>query len=163
MSPTERAIYNAYLANPNVNKYSELVRQLCDDPRIADEIKGQLSSCKTPEDIEKTLVKHYQKDVETMQNKIDLTLYRIKKIQRRITVIEYKRQRKYLKQKGFKVKIQFPAKIYDPKFENKKELNRAKLKCLMMSHPTRKEESNSIKQSKKVLRKSINRNSKNII
>lgn len=30
-----------------------------------------------------------------------------------------------------------------------------------MSHPTRKEESNSIKQSKKVLRKSINRNSKN--
>jgi len=123
MSPTERAIYNAYLANPNVNKYSELVRQLCDDPRIVDEIKSQLSDCKTPEDIEKTLVKHYQKDVETMQFKIDHTLYRIKKTERRITIIEYKRQRKYLKQKGFRVKIEYPLKIYDPKFENKKLLN----------------------------------------
>lgn len=123
MSPTERAIYNAYLANPNTNKYSKLVRQLCDDPRIADEIKNELSDCKTPEDIEKTLVKHYQKDVETMQLKIDFTEYRIKKIERRITIIEYKRQRKYLKQKGFKVKIEYPLKIYDERFENKKGLS----------------------------------------
>jgi SNF2 family DNA or RNA helicase len=122
MSPTERAIYNAYLANPNINRFSELVRQLCDDPRIADEIKGELSDCKTPEDIEKTLVKHYQKDVELMQNKIDFTNYRIKKTERRITIIEYKRQRKYLKQKGFRVKIEYPQKIYDPKFENRKGL-----------------------------------------
>lgn len=122
MSPTERAIYNAYLANPNINKYSELVRQLCDDPRIADEIKSQLSDCKTPDDIEKTLVKHYQKDVELMQNKIDLINYRIKKTERIITIIEYKRQRKYLKQKGFRVKIEYPPKIFDAKFENKKQL-----------------------------------------
>ena len=122
MSPTERAIYNAYLANPNINKYCELVRQLCDDPRIADEIKGELSDCKTPEDIEKTLVKHYQKDVELMENKIAFTEYRIKKTERRITIIEYKRQRKYLKQKGFRVRIEYPAKIFDQKFENKKQL-----------------------------------------
>lgn len=122
MSPTERAIYNAYLANPNINKYSELVRQLCDDPRIAEEIKGELSDCKTPEDIEKTLVKHYKKDVELMENKIAFTEYKIKKVERRITIIEYKRQRKYLKQKGFRVKIDYPVKIYDPKFENKKSL-----------------------------------------
>jgi hypothetical protein len=122
MSPTERAIYNAYLANPNINKYSRLVRQLCDDPRIADEIKDKLSDCKTPEDIEKTLVNHYQKDVEIMQFKIDFTNYRIKKTDRRITIIEYKRQRKYLKQKGFKVKIEYPPKIYDERFENKKQL-----------------------------------------
>ena len=120
MSPTERAIYNAYLANPNINKYSELVRQLCDDPRIADEIKSSLSDCKTPEDIEKTLVKHYQKDVDAMQLKIDHTNYRIKKTERRISIIEYKRQRKYLKQKGFRVKIEYPEKIYDARFENKK-------------------------------------------
>lgn len=120
MSPTERAIYNAYLANPNINKYSELVRQLCDDPRIANEIKSELSECKTPEDIEKTLVKHYEKDVQLMQDKIDLINYRIKKTERRITIIEYKRQRKYLKQKGFRVKIDFPPKIFDVKFENKK-------------------------------------------
>jgi SNF2 family DNA or RNA helicase len=120
MSPTERAIYNAYLANPNINKYSELVRQLCDDPRIADEIKSSLSDCKTPEDIEKTLVKHYQKDVDDMQLKIDFTNYRIKKTERKIIIIEYKRQRKYLKPKGFRAHIEFPEKIYDARFENKK-------------------------------------------
>jgi SNF2 family DNA or RNA helicase len=57
-----------------------------------------------------------------MQNKIDLINYRIKKTERIITIIEYKRQRKYLKQKGFRVKIEYPPKIFDAKFENKKQL-----------------------------------------
>jgi len=123
MSPTERAIYNAYLANPNINRYSTLVRQLCDDPRIAEEIKGELSECKTPEDIEKTLVKHYQRDVELVANKIEFIKYRIKKLERKIVVVNYKRQRKYLRIKGWEVKLELPDKIYDPKFENKELLD----------------------------------------
>mgnify|MGYP003350418865 CR=1 FL=1 len=122
-SPTERAIYNAYLADPNVRKFSKLVRQLCCDPRIADEIKATLSTCTTLEDIEKKMVQHYKKAADTAQFKVDLIKYRIKKLERRITVTEYRRQRKFLKQIGYRVIIDFPPKIYDQIYEREAEEN----------------------------------------
>ena len=56
LTPTERAIYNAYIVNSNVDKLSIQARQMCTDPRIVEELKSELSDCKTPEDIQKTMV-----------------------------------------------------------------------------------------------------------
>jgi SNF2 family DNA or RNA helicase len=116
-SPTERAIYNAYLADPNIRKFSKLVRQLCCDPRIADEIKSTLSTCTTLEDIEKKMVQHYKKVADAAQFKVQLTKYKISKLERRIKVTEYKRQRKFLKQIGYRVMIDFPPKIFEQIYE----------------------------------------------
>ena len=119
LSPTERAIYSAYLANPNIHRFSVLVRQLCNDPRLADEIKISISTCKTPEDIEKMMVKHYKTVANESLDKLELIKYRFKKLLRKITVVEYKRYRRFLKAKDTLVKIEYPPKIYDPKYEKK--------------------------------------------
>jgi SNF2 family DNA or RNA helicase len=119
LSPTERAIYSAYLANPNINRFSVLVRQLCNDPRLAEEIKFNISTCKTPEDIEKMMVTHYQNAASHALEKVNIIKYSISKLLRKITVTQYKRCRKFQRQLGNKVKIEFPPKIYDPKFEKK--------------------------------------------
>lgn len=121
LSPTERAIYSAYLANPNVNRFSVLVRQLCNDPRLADEIKTSISTCKTPEDIEKMMVKHYQTVATQAKERLELLQYRLKKLVRKITVTEYKRYRRFLKSKDTWVEIEYPPKIYDQKYEKKVE------------------------------------------
>ena len=39
-------------------KLSIQSRQMCTDPRIVEELKSELSDCKTPEDIQKTMVNH---------------------------------------------------------------------------------------------------------
>ena len=110
---TERMMYNAYLTDPNVNRFSEIVRQICCHPRIADEIKDVLSKCKTLSDIENSMVSHYKKQYEHAHRGV----YKIKKLiaktERRILIIQYKRQRKYLKQKGYRVKINLPEFEFD--------------------------------------------------
>jgi hypothetical protein len=116
-TPTERAIFNAYVVNSNIDKHSILVRQLCCDPRIVSELKDQLSGCKTPEDIQRTMVEHYKKTMDKAAKKIRFIQYRIKKCERNIKVVEYRRYRKYLKQIGYKVKIEYPEKIVDPEFD----------------------------------------------
>lgn len=121
LSQTERAIYSAYLANPNISRFSILVRQLCNDPRLAEEIKLNISTCKTPEDIEKMMVKHYQTTASNALEKVEIIKYRMKKLARKITVTQYKRYRKFLKQLNYKVVIEYPPKIYDAKYEKKLE------------------------------------------
>ena len=121
LSQTERAIYSAYLANQNINRFSVLVRQLCNDPRLADEIKMNISTCKTPEDIEKMMVKHYQNVAENALEMVDIMKYRIKKLLRKIKVTEFKRYRRLLKGKNIIVKIYYPPKVYDAKYEKKLE------------------------------------------
>ena len=106
-SKTEWMMYNAYLANPNVDKFSILVRQICCHPKIADEIKTSLSNCKTLEDIEKMMVKHYENQMLKAFNKFKYIEYRITNTQKKIKMLEWKRQRKFLKQLNFKVKIKF--------------------------------------------------------
>ena len=69
-TPTERAMYNAYLANPNNSEFSVYLRQLCCHPNLAYETKEFLSQCKTLEDIEKMMVIHYQKEVEKANKKV---------------------------------------------------------------------------------------------
>jgi len=117
-TPIERAMFNAYIANSNIDKKSVLVRQLCCDPRIVNELKDELSTCKTPEDIQRTMVKHYKNAMEESAKKVRIIKYRIKKHERNIKVSEFRRYRKYLKQLGNQVIIDYPEKIFDPEFDN---------------------------------------------
>ena len=105
---TERMMYNAYLTDPNVNRFSEIVRQICCHPKIADEIKGVLSKCKTLSDVENSMVSHYKKQYEHALRGVNKIKRLISKTERRILIVEYKRQRKFLKQKGYQVKIDLP-------------------------------------------------------
>jgi len=98
---TERMMYNAYLANPNNDKYSKFLRQLCCHPKLADETKELLANCKTLGDIEKLMVEHYKQQM-TESHKI-VTYYdqRIEITRKKIKIIERKRQKKYLIQIGY--------------------------------------------------------------
>jgi SNF2 family DNA or RNA helicase len=118
-TPTERAMYNAYIVNSNIDKFSVAARQLCNDPRLVDELKDELSTCKTPEDIQKTLVSHHKKSMESALKKVRFMKYKIKKCERLIKVTEFKRYRKFLKQNDYRVEIEYPDKIIDPEFDNK--------------------------------------------
>ena len=102
-SPTERAIYNAYLANPNNDKFSVYLRQLCCHPQLADETKEALSNCKTLEDIEKMMVNHYKLQMDNAQEKVDHTEQRIAKVNKKIKKLERKQKKKQLKKMGMKM------------------------------------------------------------
>jgi SNF2 family DNA or RNA helicase len=117
-SPTERMLYNAYLVNPNIDKFSVLMRQLCCHPGIADEIKDTISNCKTPEDIENMMVKHYKTTMDAADKKVRYIEYRIRKTERKIKVAEFRRQKRFIKQLNYKVVIEYPPDIKDPEFDN---------------------------------------------
>ena len=65
---TERLIYNAYIANSNNNIFSTYLRQLCCHPNLASETKELLLNCKTLEDIESMMIKHYEKKVNHIKS-----------------------------------------------------------------------------------------------
>lgn len=102
-TPTERMMYNAYLADPNNNRYSIYLRQLCCHPQLADETKGALSNCKTLADIEKVIVGHYKLQVDEAQEKVDRIKERIEKLNKKIKKLERKQKKRELKKKGIKV------------------------------------------------------------
>jgi SNF2 family DNA or RNA helicase len=102
-SPTERMIYNAYLADPNNDKFSIYLRQLCCHPQLAEETKESLSNCKTLEDIEKMMVSHYKIQVDEAQEKVNNIQERINKVNKKIKKIEKKQKKKQLKKLGLKV------------------------------------------------------------
>ncbi len=110
---TERMMYNAYLTDQNVDKFSEIIRQICCHPKIADEIKGVLSTCKTLDDIQQTMVSHYESQYEQAEETVDKCKKSIAKTERRILIVEYKRQRKYLRISGYRVKIELPKFEYE--------------------------------------------------
>ncbi len=102
-SATERMMYNAYIANPNNDKFSTYLRQLCCHPQLADETKYALSNCKSLQDIEKMMVSHYKLEVDASQEKVEKIEKRIKKVDKKIKKIE-KKQKK-LKKKRQKNKL----------------------------------------------------------
>ena len=103
---TERMMYNAYLANPNNDKYSIFLRQLCCHPKLAEETKDLLSNCKTLEDIEKMMVLHYEQAMNKSQKIVDYLVSRIKLTELKIKRIERRRQRRFLIQIGYDAEIQ---------------------------------------------------------
>jgi len=62
-SVTERLMYDAYLQNHNNYKDDVYLRQLCCHPQLAEETKLLLSNCKTLDEIELLMVKHYEDDM----------------------------------------------------------------------------------------------------
>lgn len=102
-SPTERMIYNAYIADPNNSKFSIYLRQLCCHPQLADETKEALGNCKTLEDIEKMMVGHYKLQMDDAQEKVDKINERITKINKKIKKMERKQKKKQMKKMGLKV------------------------------------------------------------
>lgn len=96
-SPTERMIYNAYLADPNNDKFSVYLRQLCCHPQLAEETKAALSNCKTLADIETMMVTHYKSQVESAQEKFDKINIRVNKLKKKIKKLEKKLTKKALK------------------------------------------------------------------
>jgi SNF2 family DNA or RNA helicase len=95
-SQTERTIYNAYLANPNNNKWSVYLRQLCCHPQLADETKLALSNCKTLKEIEMVMVGHYRKEMEEAQKNVDHMQNRIDKQEDKILRTKVIRREKFL-------------------------------------------------------------------
>jgi SNF2 family DNA or RNA helicase len=102
-SSTERMMYNAYLANPNNDKFSEYLRQLCCHPQLADETKLALSNCKTLKEIETMMISHYKTEVNDATNKVRKIEKRIKKVNKKIKKIEKKEKKKQLKKMGIKM------------------------------------------------------------
>ena len=112
-SPTERMIYNAYLADPNNNKFSVYLRQLCCHPQLADETKEALSNCKTLEDIEKMMVSHYKLQMDDAQERVDDIQKRIVKINKKIRKLERRRQKRYIKKNKQLLKKKNPTINFD--------------------------------------------------
>jgi SNF2 family DNA or RNA helicase len=112
-SHTERMMYNAYLTDATIDRRSAIIRQICCHPKLADEIKGVLSKCKTLEDIENSMVEHYRNQYENSMINVKRYEIRIAKTERRILITNYKIQRRFLKQIGYQVKIELPPFEYD--------------------------------------------------
>lgn len=108
-SKTEWMMYNAYAANPTIDKFGTLLRQLCCHPQIATEIKATLSNCKTLEDIEKMMVKHYEKDAKIANDKVKYLEYRLNIANQRLKIMMWKRQKRFLKEAGYAVKVELPT------------------------------------------------------
>ncbi len=100
---TERMMYNAYLANPNNNKFGVYLRQLCCHPQLAEETKEALSNCKTLGDIEKMMITHYKLQVDEAQEKVDKIHGKIEKANKKIKKLEKKQKKRHLKKLGLKM------------------------------------------------------------
>jgi SNF2 family DNA or RNA helicase len=108
-SQIERMVYNAYLANPTIDKFSVLMRQLCCHPKIADELKNSISNCKTLDDIQKIMLSHYDNDMKKADTDVRFNDYRIQKTKYKIRCIEFKRMRRFLKKMNYTVIVDFPV------------------------------------------------------
>jgi SNF2 family DNA or RNA helicase len=112
-STTEWMMYNAYLANPNVDKKGVLMRQLCCHPGIADEIKGCMSNCKTLQDVESVMTKHYDTQTKNALSKVVYAEYRLDLIRKKIKILEWKRQARILRKMDYCAKIDFGVDLTD--------------------------------------------------
>jgi SNF2 family DNA or RNA helicase len=110
-SQTERMMYNAYLANPNIDKFSSIVRQICCHPKIAEEIKDILGSSKSLADIEKSMVSHYKKEYEKAEQDVKKSKSSIENTENNIIFATYRRQKRFLKQMGYSVKVEYPEHV----------------------------------------------------
>lgn len=112
-SQTEWMMYNAYLANPNVDKGGVLMRQLCCHPGIADEIKEGLSNCKSLKDMENVMIKHYRAQMTNAENKLKYAEYGLKMLLHKKKIVVYKRQGRFLKKNGYRVQYNFGIESLD--------------------------------------------------
>ncbi|ATZ80413.1 DEXDc helicase [Bodo saltans virus] len=103
---TEHMMYNAYLANPNVDKFNVTLRQLCCHPKIANEIKSTIENCKSLDEIEKTMLKFYENAVMNAEKRMMIVKYRIQCLLRKLEIAEWKQYAKVLHQLGYRIKFE---------------------------------------------------------
>lgn len=103
---TERMIYNAFLANPNNSKYDIFLRKLCCHPNISEETKSTLSTCKSLDEIEKVMVKHYSNLMDKAHDIYNKTIRRVEYLGAKIKVYERKRQRRIMRSMGYNAKLE---------------------------------------------------------
>ena len=121
-SPTERMIYNAYLADHNNDKFSVYLRQLCCHPQLAEETKEALSNCKTLEDIERMMISHYKLQMDASQEAVDKINEKILKVNKKIKKIERKMKKKHLKKLGMKIDSDSDSDLNDNDLDEELEL-----------------------------------------
>lgn len=102
-SPTERMIYNAFLANHNNDRFSVYLRQLCCHPQLAEETKEALSNCKTLEDIEKMMTKHYKDEMDAAKQNVIKCEKKIARSKRQLRKLQNKQKRHHIKKSGFRM------------------------------------------------------------
>jgi SNF2 family DNA or RNA helicase len=117
-SKTEWMMYNAFLANPNIDKFSVTLRQLCCHPKIADELKASISNCKSLDEIEKVMVKHYETTMNYASTKMKLAQCRLKCLERKLEIAEWKQYARCLRKIGFRIKFELDI---DNKLEKEME------------------------------------------
>lgn len=105
-SRTERMIYQSFTTNKNNTKDNVFLRQLCCHPKIAEETKDLLANCKTLEDVEKMMVKHYANVMNKASKKIKDRQFKIKLVELKITIFELKRLKRLLKKKNYRVTVE---------------------------------------------------------
>ncbi len=111
---TERMMYNSYLANPNVDRFSKYLRQLCCHPKLAEELKATLSNCKTLDDIQKMMVVHYEKNMKSAEDKMNYINERIKYMTDYIKIYTRKRQARFIRKMGFRVVLEDLPELVKP-------------------------------------------------
>jgi SNF2 family DNA or RNA helicase len=121
-SKTEWMMYNAYLANPNIDKFNVTLRQLCCHPKIAEELKAVISNCKSLEDIEKVMVKHYENSVIIANKKLKLSQCRLKCLYRKLEIAEWKQYARCLRKMGYRVKFELDDNESDKAEKELKDL-----------------------------------------
>jgi SNF2 family DNA or RNA helicase len=89
-STTERLMYDAYLQNHNNFGDDVYLRQLCCHPQLAEETKLLLSNCKTLDEIEVLMVKHYRNDMLAAKKVVDGTQGQINKVDNLILYVTKK-------------------------------------------------------------------------
>jgi len=122
-SATERMMYNAYLANPNNNKYDVFLRQLCCHPQLAEETKLALSNCKTLEDIEKTMTSHYENEAKTATTKVATVEKRLKRANNRLILVKNNNKKRQL----VKIKKELNIKVNKEEEEELDNIDNIKL------------------------------------
>ena len=81
-------MYNAYLSDPNIDRCSVIIRQICCHPKIADEIKGVLSNCKTLQILKNLWCRIYKYQYMQANNQVKKCELLIAKTERRILITD---------------------------------------------------------------------------
>jgi SNF2 family DNA or RNA helicase len=121
-SKTEWMMYNALLANPNVNKFSTTLRQLCCHPKIAEELKATISNCKSLDEIEKVMVKYCESAMNLANKRMTLAQCRLKCLHRKLEIAEWKQYAKCLRKLEYRVKFDLESLINNTDEQEMNEL-----------------------------------------
>lgn len=95
-SQTERLMYDAFIANPNNDKFDVYLRQLCCHPKIIDQTKHLLNNCKTLDEIQAVMIDYYSDNEKIAETNVEKMKQKIKKQTNEIIMTKIERKRKLI-------------------------------------------------------------------